>query len=128
MEKIDIEQALLAINERLENLVADYLDVNRQHIRIDFIDTQICGEDYIDWDADPDDAAEGTESELYYRFMYSYRKDVRKLDYEEPVEMILQHICERNYERVMSTEEYDKLFEAKRKDIKSIWYEEDENE
>lgn len=134
MKKINIEGALGAMVEGLAELVADYLDVNRQHIRIEFIDPQICGEDGTDWDKDPDDAAEGVEWEAYYHFAYSFRKDKRTIDYEKPVDMIWKHVDSDDYtygfnDSVMTTEEFDKLFEDKKHDPKSVlWYEGDENE
>lgn len=130
--KTNIEKALLEVTETLQNKVADYLDVNRNHIKICMVDTEICGEDYIDWDADEDDAMEGFESETYYRFAYMYREDARHLDYGDLTTMIWKHIegegeNGRIWDEVMTEEEYEKLFEDKKSNPISMWYEEKED-
>ena len=119
---------LWAIKDMLQDKVADYLDVNRQHIDIVFLGTDIIGEDCIDWDADEDDAAEGFDNETYYSFSYSYRKDIKTTDYEEPVDMVWQHTESEEYgtvcDRVMTFDEFDKLFEDKKHNVCSmLWYE-----
>ena len=110
----------------LQNKVADYLDVNRQHINILSIETDICGEDIIGWSADEEDAMEGEESETYRHIFYQYRKDVRHIDYEEPKCLVWRHIegDERVFDEVMSIEEFEKLFESKKSNVCSmLWYE-----
>lgn len=124
--KKNFEEFLENIKDMLQNEVADYLDVNRQHISIVFLGTEIIGEDCIDWDADPDDLMEGTESETYYQFAYAYKKDKRRCDYEEPVDMVWQHTngVDRTFDRVMSNDEFEELFESKKHNICSmLWYE-----
>ncbi len=129
MNKTNYEDYLCGIRDMLQNKVADYLDVNREHINIVFLGTDIYGEDCIDWDADEDDAMEGMESETYYMFSYAYRKDKRFLDYEEPVDMVWRHIegDERVFDEVMSEQEFEKLFEDKKHNVCSmLWYEKPE--
>ena len=124
MNKIDYTQALQAVEDMLQGLVADYLDVNRKHIQILFIDVPLCGEDGYDWDMNPEDAMEGTEWEEYRMFTYQFREDTRTLDYGEPVDMIWRHIDERNFDSVMTEEEFDTLIENRKTDKCSmVWYE-----
>lgn len=127
--KQNFEEALYAIKDALQDLVANYLDVNRQHINITYLKMDLVGEDCYDWDNNPDDACEGIENETYYLFEYQYREDKRFLDYEEPQEMIWMHREEedgsRPFDTVMSYEEFEKKFEDKKKDPCSLmWYEE----
>ena len=128
--RTNIENALYEITDLLQNKVADYLDVNRQHIDIVSIDTNIVGEDCYDWSEDPNDACEDTQFETYFSFMYRYRDNLKELDYDEPEEMIWQHIEGSDYtdgftDRVMAIEEFEALFEKKKNDPCSmIWYEE----
>lgn len=126
--RTNIENALYEITDLLQNKVADYLDVNRQHIEIVSIGTNIVGEDYYDWSEDPNDACEGTQSETYFSFMYRYRDNLKELDYDEPEEMIWQHIEGSDYvdgftDKVMTIEEFGALFDKKTTDPCSIWYE-----
>ena len=129
--KMNMTHALSAIKETLQNKVADYLDVNRHHIQITLLDTELIGEDIIDWDADEYDAAEGREFETYYRFGYQYREDTKHLDWGEDTFMIWLHTegdntIEGGFDTVMTEEEFDKRFEDKKSDVKSmLWYEGD---
>lgn len=130
MIKTNYEDYLWSIKAMLQDKVADYLDVNREHIKIVLLGTDICGEDCIDWDADEDDAAEGIENETYYMFSYAYRKDKRTIDYEEPVDMVWRHIegDDRVFDEVMTEQEFEKLFEDKKHNICSmLWYEGNKN-
>lgn len=123
--KENIEQFLYGITDTLQNKVADYLDVNRKHIRICILDTVICGEDCYNWDNNPFDAMEGEEYETYYRFAYQYREDTKHIDWGEPTTMIWKHIsgC-RDFDEVMTEEEFEELFERKKHDVCSeLWYE-----
>ena len=126
MKKFDYEEALNSVSEMLQDKVADYLDVNRQHINILSIETEICGEDCIDWDEDEEDAAEGEEFETYRRILYQYREDIRNIDYKEPECIVWRHIEGENrlFDEVMSVEEFEKLFESKKHNVCSMmWYE-----
>ena len=126
------EKMMYEIKDTLQDLVADYLDVNRQHIEILSIDTHVCGEDYYDWDKDPYDAFQGAQSEAYYMVTYRYRNNLKSGVYDEPNDMVWQHIESPNYtdgfvDRIMSVERFDELFENKKDDpCSTMWYEGDE--
>ena len=127
MENFNFEDALYGIKDMLRDLVADYLDVNRGHIMIGNLYTQLVGEDCYDWDNDPEDACAGVQGETYYMFDYQYRKDKRTLDYEESKEMYWKHVDYegRHRDEVMTQVEFDALFERKKADPCSlVWYEE----
>ena len=115
--RTNIENALYAIKDYLQDLVANFLDVNREHINILSVDTDIIGEDIYDWSQD----------EAYYSFLYQYRKDKRTLDYDEPKEMVWQHIESPNYtdgyiDRVMTPEDYNQLFQGRVDDKCSLYW------
>lgn len=109
MTKTNFEDALWSVRDMLENKVADYLDVNRLHVKITFINTDLVYENY------PDCVEEGEPDwfETYYAFGYQYRKSVKNCDYEEEVVMIWQHneVDGDPYDIVMTTEDFDKHFE-----------------
>ena len=119
-----IEDALDAVKDALQNKVADYLDVNRLHIRITLLATEVIGEDMIDWDADEYDAMEGQEFETYYRFAYQYRENSKTLDWGEENYMVWIHTRGvRDLDRVMTEEEFERFIEDKKGDITSTFYE-----
>ena len=127
--RTNIENALYEIKDTLENLIANYLDVNREYISVFLLKLEQIGEDIYDWSMDEDDALEEEDCETYYLVRYHYREDKRTLDYEEPEDIVWQHIESKNYrdgfvDRVMFEEEYDALFEKKKNDPCSMWYEE----
>ena len=132
MKRQNFEDALYFIKDNLQEMVADYLDVNRQHIDIMFVDMNVCGEDYYDWSKDPYDTFEGGQSEAYYMVCYRYRNNLKTLVYDEPQDIVWQHIEGPDYmdgftDRVMSVADFDKLFEDKKSDPCSTqWYEGEE--
>lgn len=130
--RTNIENALYAIKDYLQDLVANFLDVNREHINILSVDTNIIGEDIYDWSQDEDDALEEEDSETYYSFTYEYRKDKRTLDYDEPKEMVWQHTESPNYkngyiDRVMTPEDFNQLFQDRINDKCSLYWFEEKN-
>lgn len=125
----NFENSLYEIKSHLQNMVADYLDVNRNHIKICYVDTELIGEDLYDWDNNEFDACEGTQTETYYSFAYQYREDAKTLDYGELQNMVWQHIESENYttgftDKVMTYEDFETLFEKKKTDPCSVeWFE-----
>lgn len=125
MIRPNFEDAMNCLTDMLKDKTADYLDVNRQHINIFMIYPNVIGEDIINWDNDPDDAAEGEEFETYYGYAYQYREDIKNIEWGEPIDMVWLH-KDNGYDQVMTEEEFDKRFEAKKTDICSeFWYEGD---
>lgn len=105
MIKINIEKLLMALWNELEDLVANYLDVNRGHVDITFI-SDLIGEHYYD------DEDYGFTSITFYQFGYKYRESMKNLDYEDEKTMVLQHFeseGEGAYDHIITMEEFEKL-------------------
>ena len=122
------EDSLWAIRKNLQEMVADRLDVNKRHIDITMIATDVYGEDSIDEDECGDEWFF-----TYYYFQYRYRADLKSSDYGDCTPMIwCVADCvtdEKNsYEVVKTIEETERCFEDARKDPRSMWYEGDESE
>ena len=85
--KKNFEEFLWDIKDMLQNKVADHLDVNRLHIKITYVDTDLVFENY------PLELEEGEPDwfETYYAFGYRYRESVKNCEYGEEVTMIWQH-------------------------------------
>ncbi len=116
MNKKDYEDYLRSIRDMLQNKVADYLDVNRQHIRITFVDTDAIYENM--WK----ELEEGEPDwfETYYPFCYQFRESINNGDYGEETNMVWQHTYtndalfnnESYQDVVMTDEEFDNLFNS----------------
>ena len=115
MKQIDFEEALNSLSEMLREKVADYLDVNRQHIRITYIETDLVFENT--WD----ELEEGEPDwfETYYSFGYQFRKKLDNKLYGEEVTMVWQHtrttdvLFGTNFEDVvMTVEEFEELVDS----------------
>ena len=113
------QDLLWEIKKMLADKVADKLDVNRQHIDIIWISTDLIGEYYcFDEDEDWEDGVDEYYERIFYAFQYKYRKDLKTLDYEDPVTMVWESGKEGDteetadaYDVVHTLEEFDKIAE-----------------